>query len=352
MTLPNFEIAGSGRHLPGEAIDNHRLTRVLDTNDAWIQKRTGICQRHFAELTEGPSDLAVPAAVAALKDAGLDKDAVDYVVFATMTPESFIPGPGGVFAAKLGIPGVPCLDIRQQCAAIPFALQLCHGLFATGAAKTILLVGAEAHAPLMPWNNWAALREADAPIDADDRKRASEHRGYGVVFGDGAGALVLRRCDEPGRGLLGTKLRTDGRDADFLEVDAPYRHLNGDRDVHGRYERSLPRMNGQGLFKRAVRELPKLVTEVCEETGVPTTDIDCFLAHQANDRINGAVRQSMGLAADKMPSNIARYGNTSAATIPILIDEQRHSGNLNPGDLICLIALGAGLNFGATLFRV
>lgn len=352
MTSGHLIIAGSGRHLPGKPVTNHALTRVMNTNDAWIQQRTGISERYFAGPDEGPTDLAVPAAALALDDAGLDRNDIDYVIFATMTPETFIPGPGSVFAAKLGIPGVPVLDIRQQCAAIPFALQLAEGLLSTGAAKNILLIGAEAHAHFMPWRNWAALYDDSAPVDPADYERASRHRGYGVVFGDGAGAWVLRRGTDDNHGLLGTALRTDGRDAGFLQMAGPWWRKQQALDEEGQFERMLPAMNGPGLFKRAVRELPQLIRTLCENTNTAAEDIDWFLAHQANDRINEGVRQAMGLAPDKMPSNIARYGNTSAGTIPILFDELRRDGKLQPGNLVCMLALGAGLHFGASLIRL
>lgn len=352
MISGHLTIAGSGRYLPGKPVTNDALTRVMNTNDAWIQQRTGIAQRHFAGPDEGPTDLAVPAAELALRDAGIEKDAVDYIIFATMTPETFIPGPGSVFAAKLGIPGVPVLDIRQQCAAIPFALQLADGLLATGAATNILLVGAETHAHFMPWANWATLYDETVPIDQEDYARASEHRGYGVVFGDGAGALVLRSSSDPERGLLGTKLRTDGRDAGFLEMAAPWWRQFAAQEPAERFKHMLPSMNGPGLFKRAVRELPQLLRALCEQVGQAPEEIDWVVAHQANDRINEGVRQALGLSPDKMPSNIARYGNTSAGTIPILFDELRREGRVKPGDLVCMLALGGGLHFGASLIRL
>lgn len=352
MISGHLTIVGTGHHVPGQPVPNSALTRVMNTNDAWIRKRTGIAQRHFAAPSEGPTDLAVPAAQRALADAGLSAQDVDYVIFATMTPETFIPGPGAMFTAKLGIPGVPALDIRQQCAAIPFALQLADGLLRSGAANTILLLGAETHAHFMPWKNWAALLDEKAPIDERDYARASEHRGYAVVFGDGAGAMVLQRAKEEGRGLLGTRLRSDGRDAGFLQMAAPWWQELEALTPDERFARLLPVMNGPGLFKRAVRELPQLVLKLCEDTGVAPEEISWFLAHQANERINEGVRQALNLPAEKMPTNIARYGNTSAGTIPILLDEQRRSGALRSGDLVCLLALGAGLHYGTSLLRL
>lgn len=372
MTTAGITIVGSGSYVPGDPIPNAALERVMDTNDAWIRQRTGIHQRHFVRHGEGASDLAVEAAKRALDNAGLVAADVDYVIFATMTPDHFIPGPGGIFAAKLGIPGVPALDIRQQCAAIPFGLQIADSLVATGAATTVLLVGAEVHSGFMPWTNWNALYDPSAPIDEEDYARATRHRGIAVVFGDGAGALVLRRSETPGGGFRGSKLRTDGRDADYLSLAAPWHGEHGgqgeggegdapaDRSEHldhldhlgSLLEDFVPAMKGPELFRRAVKELPKTARSLCKALEVDTADIDCFIAHQANERINDAVRKMMRLSETQMPSNIARYGNTSAATIPILLDELRRDGRVKPGDLLCLLALGAGLHYGASLLRL
>lgn len=356
MRTAGITIVGSGSFVPGDPIPNAALERVMDTNDAWIVQRTGIHQRHFVRHGEGASDLGVEAARRALDDAGLQASDVDYVIFATMTPDHFIPGPGGIFAAKLGIPGVPALDIRQQCAAIPFGLQLADSLVATGAAQTVLLVGAEVHSGFMPWTNWDALYDPQAPIDEADYARATRHRGIAVVFGDGAGALVLRGSTDPGAGFMGSRLRTDGRDYDFLSLAAPWRRERSGGEHRAQLgsllEDFVPAMKGPDLFRRAVKELPRIATELCEELDVQPSEIDCFVAHQANDRINDAVRKFMRLSPERMPSNIARYGNTSAATIPILLDELRRQGRVGPGDLLCMIALGAGLHYGASLLRL
>ena len=354
--MPGLTIVGSGHYVPGEPVSNEALSRVMDTSDEWIRQRTGISQRHFAGEGVGASDLAVEAARRALDNAGIAAGEVDYIVFATMTPDYVFPGPGGLLGAKLGIPGVPALDIRQQCAAMPFAFQVADGLAATGAASTILVVGAEAHAGFMPWEDWDVLYgESDAEVDTEARARATRHRGLAILFGDGAGALVLRRhADaETGAGLIGTLTRSDGRYAKQIYIDgggftrrphwAPWML---DEELH------IPRMEGRDLFKNAVTKLPEVVRDLCARHGVALADVDWFLAHQANDRINGAVRDALGLPTAKVPSNIAKYGNTSAATIPILVDEMTRDGRLQPGQLVCFLALGAGLHWGAALMRL
>jgi 3-oxoacyl-[acyl-carrier-protein] synthase-3 len=353
--MPGLTIIGSGRHVPGEPVPNAALARVMDTDDAWIKQRTGIAQRHFAPEGTGASDLAVHAAQRALENAGIAASEVDYIVFATMTPDYAFPGPGGLLGSKLGIPGVPALDIRQQCAAMPFAFQVADGLVAAGAASTVLIVGAEAHAGFMPWEDWEVLAgEAEAGrIPAAARDRATRHRGLAVIFGDGAGALVMRRHSQPGAGFLGAQVHSDGAGARLIHIDgggfrrrphwAPWMV---EQDMH------IPRMEGRELFKKAVTLLPRVVRELCAKHGVALEQIDWFVAHQANDRINDAVRESLGVDPAKVPSNIARYGNTSGATIPILVDELRRDGRMKAGDLVCFLALGAGLHWGAALMRI
>lgn len=367
-------IIGSGRHLPGDPVPNAALSRVMETNDAWIRQRTGIEQRHFASPGEGASDLAAEAARKALASAKIEASEVDYIVFATMTPDYLFPGSGGLLGAKLGIPGVPALDIRQQCAAIPFALQVANGLVASGAARTVLLVGAETHAGFMPWSDWEALRSRAPASDTDDAhgqeaaaqtasgrsavdeaawERATRHRGMAILFGDGAGAFVLRAAEEPGHGFLGAKIHSDGSLYQQIYIEGGgFRHhpyMSQEllaRDAH------VPSMQGRELFKHAVTKLPLVVRTLLEEQGVAIEEVDWFLAHQANDRINQAVRDSLRVDAAKVPSNIARYGNTSGATIPILTDELLQSGAIQKGQLLCFLALGSGLHWGACLMRL
>jgi 3-oxoacyl-[acyl-carrier-protein] synthase-3 len=350
--MPNLTILGSGKYVPGDAVPNEHLARVMDTSAEWIYKRTGIEARHYAPDGVGASDLALPACVAALESAGLRAEDVDYILFNTMTPDYLLPGSGTLLGAKLGIPGVPALDIRQQCAAIPFSLQLAEGLLATGVAKTILLVGADTHAGFMPWSDWDVLA-GNGTADPEDYRRATDHRGVSVLFGDGAGALVLGNSTDPSAGLLATRVHSDGRHHDALRIAAggfrrrPYISHETLNDGE-----QFPSMKGKDLFRAAVQRLPEVVREVCKKAAVGLDDVDWFVAHQANDRINQSVKESLGLPDEKVPSNIARYGNTSSATIPILLDELLRSGRMHVGQLVCLFALGAGLNWGAALMRL
>lgn len=348
--MPGITIIGSGRHVPGRPVLNDELSRVMDTSDEWIRPRSGIAQRHYAADGEGVSDLAVPAAQQAISRAGIAKEEIDYIVFCTMTPEHAFPGSGALLGAKLGIPGVPALDIRQQCAAMPFAMQLADGLVASGAAKTVMIVGAECHAGFMPWPWDILMGETDRKPTEEEWEFASKHRGTAVLFGDGAGALILRKNEQEGHGLIGALNHSDGRGMDQIWVPGgmfTQRHYwNASIDSH------VPTMKGKELFKSAVTLLPRVVRELCQKHGVTLEEVDWFVAHQANDRINASVRQNLGVPESKVPSNIARYGNTSAGTIPILFDELSRDGKVKPGDLVCFLALGAGLNWGAALMRI
>jgi 3-oxoacyl-[acyl-carrier-protein] synthase-3 len=301
----------------------------------------------------GASDLAVEACKAALANAGRRVEDVDYILFNTMTPDHMFPGSGPLLGAKLGCPGVPALDLRAQCAAMIFSFQMANGLLESGAAKTILIVGAEAHAGFMPWRDWDVLEAAGAPPpSAEDFERATKHRGLAIIFGDGAGALVVERSDEAGAGVLAVDVHSDGRYTDELILSPgftcrPYlsqESLDSD-DI-------IPKMNGREVFKHAVSKLPQSVRAVCKKAGVSFDEVDWFIAHQANDRINNLVRDRLKLPAAKVPSNIAKYGNTSGATIPILVDEMRADGRLKSGQLVCFLALGAGLHWGSALIRV
>jgi 3-oxoacyl-[acyl-carrier-protein] synthase-3 len=347
-----FEIIGTGHYVPGRPVTNDDLARVMDTSDDWIYKRSGIRQRHFTPEGMGCSDLAVEASKRAIEAARISPKEIDYVVFATMTPDYVFPGSGALLAHKLGLGSTPALDIRQQCAAMLFGLQIVDGLVKSGAARTVLFVGAEAHAGFMPWEDWDALDPASGrTVTPAQRERANKHRALAILFGDGAGALVFRATDRDA-GLRGMKLYTDGGAAKLLYVEGggfrrrPYwKHTDFDDQTY------IPTMDGRELFKFAVTRLPETARELCAETKTPVEEIDWFLAHQANTRINEYVREQLGVPAAKLPSNIDRFGNTSAGTLPILIDEQMRSGALKQGDLCMLLALGAGVHWGCALVR-
>jgi 3-oxoacyl-[acyl-carrier-protein] synthase-3 len=352
--MSGIKIVGSGRYLPGAPCSNDALARVMDTNDGWIRQRTGIEARHYAREGEGVSELALPAAKLALESAGKKPSDIDYILFNTMTPDHLFPGSGPLLAAKLGCNGVPALDLRAQCAAMIFSLQLADALLKTPAVRSILLVGAEAHAAFMPWRDWDILEgtaAADRRPSAEDFERATKHRGLAVVFGDGAGALVLERTEQAGVGLLGLDLHTDGRESEELNIPVGFRRGTYASAEVIAADGFVPRMNGREVFRHAVSKLPEAVRAACDHARITLDDVDWFIAHQANDRINRAVRERLGIPAAKVPSNIAGYGNTSTATIPILVDEMLRDGRLKPNQLVCFLALGAGLHWGAAVLR-
>ncbi len=351
--MTGVTITGSGHYLPGEPVHNSALARVMDTNHEWIQQRTGIEQRHYCPEGVGVSDLALVAAQRALDSAGRAPEDVDYILFNTMTPDHIFPGSAPLLARELGCLGAPALDLRAQCAAMIYSFQLADSLLQSGAACTILVVGSEAHAGFMPWRDWQVLEgtTSRAVPDADFR-RATDHRALAIIFGDGAGALVLEKAEESSAKLLGVDLHSDGRFAEKLFISAGFRTRPFVTQSTVEDDTWIPSMDGRDVFRQAVTLLPASVKRVCQHAGVALQDVDWFIAHQANQRINDAIRQRLGVPAEKVPSNIARTGNTSAATIPILIDEMRRDGRLEPGQLVCFLALGAGLHWGSVLWRL
>jgi 3-oxoacyl-[acyl-carrier-protein] synthase III len=350
--MPGLRIVGSGRYLPGRPYTNSDLARVMDTSDEWIRQRTGIHQRHYCPEGVGVSDLAVEASKLALESAGIGADGIDYILFNTMTPDHLFPGSGPLLGAKLGIPGVPALDLRAQCAAMIFSFQIAQSLLMTGAARRILLVGAEAHAGFMPWSDWDVLDgTTDRKPTPEAFERSTSHRSLAIIFGDGAGALVLEKADEDDVGIVSCDVHSDGTLTDELLIPLGFRtrpyvtHELVDAD------KMIPSMDGREVFKQAVSKLPSSIRAACARAGVTLNDVDWFLGHQANDRINNLVRERLDINKERMPSNIALYGNTSTATIPILVDEMRRDGRLKPGQLVCVFALGAGLHWGSIVMR-
>jgi 3-oxoacyl-[acyl-carrier-protein] synthase III len=350
--MRGFEIIGTGHYVPGSPVTNEALSRVMNTSDEWIYKRSGIRQRHYAPEGVGASDLGTEAAKRAIEAAGIQPKDIDYIVFATMTPDYIFPGSAALVGAKLGIAGVPGLDIRQQCAAMIFGLQIIDGLVQAGHAKTILFIGAEAHAGFMPWHDWDVVEgRSDRKVPDEEKAKADEHRALAVLFGDGAGALVFRVTDRDA-GLRGIKVHTDGRAAELLYVPGGgFRTRPYWKADHFNEQKYVPLMEGRDLFKFAVTKLPETARALCKETNTPIGDIDWFLAHQANQRINEYIREHLGVPKERMPMNIERFGNTSAGTLPILIDECTRKGMLKKGELNMMLALGAGIHWGCALVR-
>jgi 3-oxoacyl-[acyl-carrier-protein] synthase-3 len=348
-------ITGTGMHIPEMRVDNDTMSKLMDTSDEWIKVRTGIEQRHYAAPDEATSDLATPAARMAIHNAGLEPGDIDYLVVATMTPDYFFPGSAPFIQRKLGLNEIPCLDIRQQCAGFIYAMQLADAIVRSGQGRRVLVVGAEAHASLVPWSNesWAvATGEKEGPVSDEEYDRNTMTRDRVVLFGDGAGAVVVEADDADDRGVIDCLLHTNGDQAERLWTKAggsafrPYFHP--EMFHSGDY---VPVVEGRKVYALAVTFMPQVTHEILERNGMTLDDLDLAIFHQANLRINEGVQKRLELPDDKVFNNIQKYGNTTAATIPIAFHEAREQGLVNPGDLVAFVGLGSGLNWGAILYR-
>ena len=346
-------IQGTGMYVPPHQVHNDRLGLVMDTTDEWIQQRTGIVTRHFAAAGVATSDVALPAARQALAQAGLEPNDIEYVVFATMTPDFYFPGAGAVFAGKIGMKQVPCLDIRQQCAGFVYGLQVVDALVRSGQYRKVLLIGAEVHGGLQPWRSWdVVLGDSDRVVDGEEFARNTTYRDRTVLFGDGAGAVVVTACEDDSRGVVDVLLHTDGTLADRLMVNAggsafrPYFDPSMYDDG-----RIVPVVQGREVFRLAVTLMPEVMLEILRRNGLTLDDVALTIFHQANLRINESVQKRLGLPDDRVFNNIQKYGNTTAATIPIALHEAIEQGRVKRGDLLCFVGLGSGLNWGAVLYR-
>jgi len=349
-------ISGSGIGVPNNIVKNEALARIMDTSDEWIRTRSGVEERRYVDSGQGSSDLGMMAAERALQAAGKTKDDIDAIIFATMTPDHFFPGNGPVVQAKMGFSeAIPAFDIRQQCSGFLYGLDMADSLVRSGKYKRVLLIGADVHTPFMPWhNNWdATLGRSDRDVTPEEYAANTATRDRTVLFGDGAGAVVVEASENgDGRGLLASKLFTNGSNIEALFVPGVgFRHRPF--VTHEQVENSeyIPVMEGREVFKQAVSKMPEAVREVCAAAGIDPQEIDLLLIHQANLRIIEGVAKQLGLPPEKVPHNIERYGNTTAGTLPILFHECVEAGRIKPGMLICFTALGSGLHWGAALYR-
>jgi 3-oxoacyl-[acyl-carrier-protein] synthase III len=331
--MPNTEFISTGYSVPDRVVRNEELTQWWDTSDEWIRERTGIEERHWVEPgQEAGSDLALKAAHAALERADMKPTDIDCIIYATLSPDFFFPGGGVFLQRKLGVPGIPALDIRNQCTGFLYGLSIADAWIRTGQYRRIMLVGAEVHSTGMDFS--------------------PNGRDLGVLFGDGAGVAILGPTDDDDRGVRSTHLYADGAHAETLwcESDASARFpriSHEDLDAGRQY----PIMQGRQVFKHAVTRMPESVRTALAHNGLTTDDVDLLIAHQANLRINQMVASELGVGEDRVYNNIERFGNTTAATIPIALDECVQSGRLERGDLLVLTGFGSGFTWGSAVIR-
>jgi 3-oxoacyl-[acyl-carrier-protein] synthase-3 len=331
--MPRTEFVSTGFFVPDQVVTNDALSKVMDTSDEWIRTRTGIQERHWVREGTVTSDLALGATTMALERAGLKASDLDAIVFATLSPEYMFPGSGVFLQAKLGIGEIPCLDVRNQCSGFLYGLSVADAWIRMGQYRRVLLVGAEVHSTGMDLS--------------------TRGRDLAVLFGDGAGAAILGPTDDPGRGVLSTHIFADGSNAKMLWSDLGgsahfpriTRELVDDAEVH------YPHMQGRDVFKHASTRMPAAVRQALEANGLTTSDITLFIPHQANLRISEMVQKQLELRDDQVFNNIMRYGNTTAASIPIALHEAVESRHIKRGDVVVLAAFGSGFTWGATAIR-
>ncbi len=354
--MKNSKIAGIGYYVPKNVVKNEDLARYMETSDEWIQERTGIKERRYVtKHEENNTILAAKASRVAIERAGINKEDIDFIIYATLSPDYYFPGCGVLLQRELGISKteIGALDIRNQCSGFIYSLSIADQFIKSGMYKNILVVGSEVHS---------------GGLDFTTRGR-----GVSVIFGDGAGAVVVQPADGKNRKILTTKLHSDGSDAEELAIINPGFH-GGHWDEeniekYGYEEASqewgvpyvtekmvkdglcYPYMHGQNVFKMAVKKFPEVIIEALEDQGLAKENIDMLIPHQANIRISQFVQKTLGLSDDQVFNNIQKYGNTTAASIPIALCEAWEAGKIKEGDLVCLAAFGSGFTWGSALIR-
>jgi len=348
--MPGSKIAGVGMYVPEQVVTNNDLTRYMETSDEWIQERTGIQQRRYAHRTnETTATMGVEAAKVAIERAGITPQDIDFIVFATLSPDYYFPGCGVLVQRALKMKEIGALDVRNQCSGFIYALSVADQFIRSGMYKNILVIGSEKHS---------------FGLDFSTRGR-----NVSVIFGDGAGAVVLQPSGDDKRGILSTHLHSDGESAEILAMFNPGTHANhwtsqklasfdeaeiGEMFMsHAMIEQAqnFPFMDGPSVFKKAVVKFPEVIVEAVRANGYEPSDISLLIPHQANLRIAQYVQQKLGLAEEKVFVNIQKYGNTTAASIPIALCEAWQEGKVKEDDLICLAAFGSGFTWASALIK-
>jgi len=348
--MQRSKIAGIGYYVPKNVFTNEDLKKYMDTSDEWIQERTGIKERRYADrLGETTTTMGVEAAKIAIERAGITPQDIDFIVFATLSPDYYFPGCGVLVQRALKMKEIGALDVRNQCSGFVYALSVADQFIKTGMYRNILVIGSEKHS-----------------FGLDFTTRG---RNISVIFGDGAGAVVLQPTQNEKQGILSTHLHSDGESAEILAMYNPGTHANHwtaqpvakfDAAEMGQMfmshamideAQNFPNMDGPAVFKKAVIKLPEVVMESLTQNGLTTADIDMLIPHQANLRIAQFVQQKLHLSDDKVYNNIQKYGNTTAASVPIALCEAWEQGKIKEGDLVCLAAFGSGFTWAGALIR-
>lgn len=343
-------IAGIGHYVPETVYTNQDLTQYMDTSDEWIQERTGIKERRFAKRTgETTATMGIEAAKTAIAHAGIHKDDVDFIIFATLSPDYYFPGCGVLLQRAMKMKEIGALDIRNQCSGFVYALSVADQFIKTGMYKNILVVGSEKHS---------------FGLDFSTRGRS-----VSVIFGDGAGAVVLQPTTNPNQGILSTHLHSDGESAEILAMYNPGTHANhwvqtplanfDDAEIGQMFmsnamvneAQNFPFMDGPAVFKKAIIKMPEVIQEALLANNLTAADIDMLIPHQANLRIAQFVQQKLGLKDEQVFNNIQKFGNTTAASVPIALCEAWETGKIKDGNLVCLAAFGSGFTWAGALLR-
>ena len=329
------KIIGTGHYVPDRVITNSDLEEMMDTTDDWIVERTGVHERRWFEAGKDTvSNMGTRAAKRALDNAEIQASEVDFIIFATLSPEYYFPGCGVLVQDQLNLDTIGALDIRNQCSGFIYGLSVADQFIKTGMYKTILVIGSEIQSNIMD--------------------KSSDGRAMAVIFGDGAGAVVLRATEEEGTGILSTHMHSQGKYAAELTVKEPST-LHKDqilkRSIDGAEADIYPYMNGKFIFKQAVERFSEVIHEALDENEYQPSDLDMLIPHQANLRISQFTQRALGLTDDKVWNNIQKYGNTTGASIPIALDEAHRAGKINDGDLVCLASFGSGLTWASALIR-
>ena len=348
--MPLSKIAGIGMYVPANVVTNNDLTKYMETNDEWIQERTGIKERRYARRTEETTTtMGVEAAKIAIERAGITAQDIDFIIFATLSPDYYFPGCGVLVQRAMKMKEIGALDVRNQCSGFVYAISIADQFIKTGMYKNILVIGSEKHS---------------FGLDFSTRGR-----NVSVIFGDGAGAVVLQPTEKEGQGILSTHLHSDGESAEILAMYNPGSHANhwGTKDYASFDEaeisqmfmshqmidnaQNFPYMDGPAVFKKAVVKFPEVIMESLTKNGYQSTDINMLIPHQANLRISQFVQQKLKLQDHQVYNNIMKYGNTTAASIPIALCEAWEKGMIKEGDLVCLAAFGSGFTWASALMK-